>query len=215
MLEGLAPTDRSLLDSLAEDDGLFLTPPDTRSNTQRLYIPRSAIAEFQLLAVITTPSRRQPRATNSTSSQLLKRMLEDYEEYLHAITPAKLKESSVISYAGKNSRTVNYLKVLYFDYPQWTPCSIGFLPATWMKYRQSLEDLVPEHPRVFPGFRQGLRGFRSKDDVEPALRTGSAHRLLGHRLEQHRPRPGQPGETRAAGRLAGLRRMEGNACPTR
>jgi hypothetical protein len=60
LLEGLAPTDRSLLDALADDDGLFLTPPDTRSNTQRLYIPRAALTELQLLAVITTPSRRQP-----------------------------------------------------------------------------------------------------------------------------------------------------------
>jgi len=63
LLEGLAPTDRSLLDALADDDGLFLTPPDTRSNTQRLYVPRAAIAEFQLLAVITTPSRSRHRHT--------------------------------------------------------------------------------------------------------------------------------------------------------
>ena len=63
LMEGLAPTDLSLLDALIEDAGLFLTPPDTRSNTQRLYVPRSALTEIQLLAVITTPSRRQPIAT--------------------------------------------------------------------------------------------------------------------------------------------------------
>lgn len=62
LLEGLAPTDRTLLDAIADDDGLFLTPPDTRSNTQRLYVPRAALADLQLLAVITTPSRRQPIA---------------------------------------------------------------------------------------------------------------------------------------------------------
>jgi hypothetical protein len=60
LLEGLAPTDRSLMDALADDTGLFLTPPDTRSNTQRIYVPRAAIAELLLLAVVTTPSRRQP-----------------------------------------------------------------------------------------------------------------------------------------------------------
>jgi len=60
LLEGLAPTDRSLLDALVDDAGLFLSPPDTRSNTQRLYVPRDAVSEVQLLAVITTPSRRQP-----------------------------------------------------------------------------------------------------------------------------------------------------------
>lgn len=60
LLEGLAPTDRSLMDALADDTGLFLTPPDTRSNTQRIYVPRAAITELLLLAVVTTPSRRQP-----------------------------------------------------------------------------------------------------------------------------------------------------------
>jgi hypothetical protein len=62
LIEGIAPTDRTLFDSIADDDGLFLTPPDTRSNTQRLYIPRAALTEVQLLAVITAPSRRQPIA---------------------------------------------------------------------------------------------------------------------------------------------------------
>jgi hypothetical protein len=58
-LEGLAPTDRALLDGLGDDAGLFLTPPDTRSNTQRIYVPRAAITELSLLAVVTSPSRRQ------------------------------------------------------------------------------------------------------------------------------------------------------------
>lgn len=62
ILEGLAPIDLTLLDALADDAGIFLTPPDTRSNTQRIYVPRAAIAELQILAVITTPSRRQPLA---------------------------------------------------------------------------------------------------------------------------------------------------------
>jgi hypothetical protein len=58
LLEGLAPNDRSLMDAMADDTGLFLTPPDTRSNTQRIYVPRVAITELLLLAVVTTPSRR-------------------------------------------------------------------------------------------------------------------------------------------------------------
>jgi hypothetical protein len=69
LLEGLASIDRTLLDAMAEDDGLFLTPPDTRSNTQRLYVPRAALAEIQLLAVITTPSRRQPRTAPTEAIQ--------------------------------------------------------------------------------------------------------------------------------------------------
>ena len=47
-LEGVAANDCSLL----EGPGLLLTPPDTRSNTQRIYIPRTAVREFTVLAVI-------------------------------------------------------------------------------------------------------------------------------------------------------------------
>ena len=60
VLEGLAPLDLTLLDNLLDDRGLFLLPPDIRSNTQRLFIPRHAIAALQLLAVITTPSKPKP-----------------------------------------------------------------------------------------------------------------------------------------------------------
>jgi hypothetical protein len=66
ILEGLAPTDRSLIDALVEDSGLFFAPPDTRSNTQRIYVPRTAIAELQLLAIITTPSKRQPLPSDTS-----------------------------------------------------------------------------------------------------------------------------------------------------
>jgi hypothetical protein len=67
-LEGLAPIDATLLDDMLNDAGLFLTPPDTRSNTQRIYVPRPAISELLLLAVITTPSRRKPIPSSSLPS---------------------------------------------------------------------------------------------------------------------------------------------------
>lgn len=54
VLEGLAQNDSSLLDA----DGLFLIPPDTRSNTQRIFLPRQAVAELEILAVIKTGMRR-------------------------------------------------------------------------------------------------------------------------------------------------------------
>jgi hypothetical protein len=60
VLEGLAPIDITLTDDLIHDAGFQLTPPDARSNTQRIYVPRTALTELQLLAVITTPSRRKP-----------------------------------------------------------------------------------------------------------------------------------------------------------
>lgn len=58
LLEGLAQNDLSLLDS----EGLLLIPPDTRSNTQRIFLPRPAIARLELLAVVGPASPRQPGA---------------------------------------------------------------------------------------------------------------------------------------------------------
>jgi hypothetical protein len=68
VLEGLAPIDIALTDDLIQDAGLQLTPPDARSNTQRIYVPRTSLTELQLLAVITTPSRRKPLPAASVPS---------------------------------------------------------------------------------------------------------------------------------------------------
>jgi len=54
VIEGLAPNDVSLVGS----DGLFLTPPDLRSNTQRLWIPRTSIEELDVVAVIGAAKRK-------------------------------------------------------------------------------------------------------------------------------------------------------------
>jgi hypothetical protein len=69
LLEGLAPIDLSLVDDLLHDRGIYLTPPDIRSNTQRLFIPRSAIADIQILAVITNPSKLKPAPAPAASPQ--------------------------------------------------------------------------------------------------------------------------------------------------
>lgn len=68
VFEGLAPIDVSLMDDLLNDYGLQLIPPDTRSNTQRIYIPRTAISDLQLIAVITTPSRKKTLPAAATPS---------------------------------------------------------------------------------------------------------------------------------------------------
>ena len=54
-LEGLAANDRSLVDGA----GLLLTPPDTRSNTQRIYVPRQAIQTLEVVSLIGTASRKR------------------------------------------------------------------------------------------------------------------------------------------------------------
>jgi hypothetical protein len=68
LLEGLAPTDTGLLDDLINDAGLQITPPDTRSNTQRIYVPRTSLTSLQLIAVITSPSKRKPIPADSVPS---------------------------------------------------------------------------------------------------------------------------------------------------
>lgn len=74
-LEGLATTDLSFLDGVIDDSGLHLAPPDIRSNTQHIFVPRSAITELQLLAVITNPSRPKP-APKRTEEQLREELQE-------------------------------------------------------------------------------------------------------------------------------------------
>lgn len=66
-IEGLAPLDLALAKGLADDLGIQLTPPDVRGNTQRLYIPRSAMTALQVVAVVTTPSRRKSLERPSSS----------------------------------------------------------------------------------------------------------------------------------------------------
>lgn len=41
------------------------------------------------------------------------------------------------------------LRAMKFEHPEHIPCSIGLLPATWMKYRQELDALVRRHPIIF------------------------------------------------------------------
>jgi hypothetical protein len=64
-LEGLAANDRSLL----EGAGLLLTPPDTRSNTQRIYVPRSAIQTLEVVGLIGIGARKGQTAARTRADQ--------------------------------------------------------------------------------------------------------------------------------------------------
>jgi hypothetical protein len=57
-LEGMMPNDLTQL----LPEGYLNNPPDTRSNTQRIFVPRSALTELTILAVIGSPvsRRRKP-----------------------------------------------------------------------------------------------------------------------------------------------------------
>jgi hypothetical protein len=65
-LEGLAANDRSLL----EGAGLLLTPPDTRSNTQRIYVPRQAIQSLEVVGLIGTPGSKRTGASRTTGNRI-------------------------------------------------------------------------------------------------------------------------------------------------
>jgi uncharacterized protein DUF6982 len=57
ILEGMMPNDLVQLSA----EGYLITPPDTRGNVQRVFVPKAALAEMNVLAVIGRPdSRRKP-----------------------------------------------------------------------------------------------------------------------------------------------------------
>jgi hypothetical protein len=64
-LEGLAANDRSLV----EGAGLLLTPPDTRSNTQRIYVPRQAIQTLEVVSLIGAASRKRTETPQRMTDQ--------------------------------------------------------------------------------------------------------------------------------------------------
>ena len=64
-LEGLVANDRSLVDGA----GLLLTPPDTRSNTQRIYVPRQAIQTLEVVSLIGAAGRKRAEAAGRATEQ--------------------------------------------------------------------------------------------------------------------------------------------------
>lgn len=64
-LEGIAANDLSLV----EGAGLMLTPPDTRSNTQRIYVPRQAIQSLEVVGLIGAASRKRAAVPAAAADQ--------------------------------------------------------------------------------------------------------------------------------------------------
>ncbi len=63
-LEGVTANDISLLNQT----GIMLSPPDTRSNTQKVFVPRAAIRELSVLGVIGSATHSRP--TGNRQSEL-------------------------------------------------------------------------------------------------------------------------------------------------
>jgi hypothetical protein len=62
ILEGMMPGD--LTQNPVE--GFLINPPDTRSNTQRIFVPRTALASLEVLAVIGATRRGSAAAAGDT-----------------------------------------------------------------------------------------------------------------------------------------------------
>lgn len=65
ILEGMMANDLTQ----AAPEGYLINPPDTRANTQRIFVPRTALAELQVLGVIGGPRARRPRAAVSDDTR--------------------------------------------------------------------------------------------------------------------------------------------------
>lgn len=57
ILEGMMPNDLSQI----MPEGYLVNPPDSRSNTQRIFVPRQALVAVTVLAVIGGPATRRKR----------------------------------------------------------------------------------------------------------------------------------------------------------
>jgi hypothetical protein len=67
MIEGIMSNDLTQLPS----QGYLITPPDTRGNTQRIFVPRSALNQLTVLSVIGgMPGRRRPAKDETAQPEL-------------------------------------------------------------------------------------------------------------------------------------------------
>ncbi|MCK4376121.1 MAG: hypothetical protein KAX19_12355 [Candidatus Brocadiae bacterium] len=70
----------------------------------------------------------------------------------------------MIDIETKNERSRNYLRAAYFRSPEWIPCAVGIMPATWKRHREELEDVLLRHPGLFPEFERGRTDFDAVGD---------------------------------------------------
>jgi len=66
VLEGMMPNDLTQV----APEGYLVTPPDTRGNVQRIFVPRSALHEMNVLAVIGRPEARKKTAEDVRQERL-------------------------------------------------------------------------------------------------------------------------------------------------
>jgi hypothetical protein len=70
-LEGLVSFGMGFVDQLLTDRGVFLTPPDGRGNTVRLFVPRTALRGIEVLGWVTSPTKKLAEKTAKEMAQAL------------------------------------------------------------------------------------------------------------------------------------------------
>ena len=66
VLEGIMPNDLTQI----RPEGYLITPPDTRGNVQRIFVPRTSLEEISVLAVIGHPEARRKPASETGQERL-------------------------------------------------------------------------------------------------------------------------------------------------
>jgi hypothetical protein len=66
VLEGMMPNDLTQI----IPEGYLITPPDTRGNIQRIFVPRAALEEISVLGVIGRPEARRRPAPDAGQERL-------------------------------------------------------------------------------------------------------------------------------------------------
>ncbi|MBD3184861.1 hypothetical protein GF312_21440 [Candidatus Poribacteria bacterium] len=51
------------------------------------------------------------------------------------------------------------MKAMRYDNPEYIPVGVSLLPATWMKYREELDELATRHPVIFGQHNKGQRDY--------------------------------------------------------
>jgi len=59
------------------------------------------------------------------------------------------------NFSEKNRGTQNYIRAIEFQSPEWIPCVVSIMSATWRKYGEKIEEIVLNHPKLFPNYKKG------------------------------------------------------------
>ena len=65
------------------------------------------------------------------------------------------------------SERENYLRNATFRGPEWVPCNVSISAASWLQWREEMEEVVARHPVLFPRFKKGRRDY-DRFDPGPA-----------------------------------------------